>query len=1203
MNVDPRLIRYIQKDRWPLGLTIASGALAGILTIGQAYLLSQIVNRVFLTQARLSSVWGQLTWTALIIFGRGLMVWLNRGTAKTAAVHIKRHVRSLLLEHLDRLGPAYTQKEQSGELASTLVEGVEKLDAYITQYLPQLAISALIPTSILIFVFPRDPLSGAVLLVTAPLIPVFMILIGRTAQKMTDRQFQTMNRLAAQFLDSLQGLTTLKIFGRAEKRKRSIAETSDQFRSRTMKVLRVAFLSALVLELLATISTALVAVQIGLRLLYARISFQNAFFLLIIAPEFYIPLRRLGLYFHAGMEGKSAARRIFAILDEDPLGEDRQEPLTSPPRQFSTVQFEGVHFSYPDEPVPVLRDVNLSLNSGQRLALVGTSGGGKTTITQLLLGFFTPDRGHVRIDDQLLSEIDLAEWRSHIAWVPQEPILFHDTVAANLRVAKPEASQEELQAAVKAANLKEAIDALPQGYETPIGEGGIRLSGGEAQRLALARAFLKDAPLVLLDEPTSQLDPVTERQLMGATRRLMVGRTVMIIAHRLNTVYEADQILLVENGTIAAQGTHQELIGQSDLYRNFVSAYTTGWATTPAFDPTGSPHESQPPGRTDLGRPWDRTQNIQAVESEQRPSKSPARVFIRLLSFLGPHWQRVALSILLGTLTIASSVGLMGASAWLISAAALHPPLSHLSVAIVGVRFFGIARGISRYFERLTTHDVTFRILTRLRVWFYTALEPLAPARTMYHHAGDLLSTLASDVNALEDFYVRGIAPPLVAALIGTGTSLYLGTYHPRLGWMFLIFTVLVGLGIPLLTRHLSRSPGQAMSRRKSHLHTSVLDYLQGLPILAAYNRTSAYRQRCLQRENSLGSTQTSLGWITGINDGLSTTLTHLGMWSLLIAAVPLVENGSLSGVLLATVLMMALSSFEAVQPLSTSGQILSSSLQAGRRLFRVVDQDPEIVDPPHTPPLPSEPGIAIQNLTFTYPTETYPALHDLTLHLPAGKHAAVVGPSGAGKTTLLNLLLRFWDDPTRSIQLVPSGHPLSAYPQKCVRRLYSVIPQKGYFFHDTVLHNLKLAKPGSSLEEVVGSARSAGIHQIIQELPQGYLTMMGEMGARFSAGERQRLAIARALLKNAPVFLLDEPFANLDPVTEKRVLSDLFDNLKEKTLLLITHRLVGLDRMDEILVLDQGRVVERGHHQRLLANQGLYYQMWVTQNRIIASS
>ena len=487
-----RLLSLTHDTSLSLTLTVLSGLLAGFLTIWQSWLLSRVIDGVFLQQQTLAQVTTLLIFILLAISGRGFLTWLNEVAANAVAVRIKTDLRERLFAHILKLGPAYSRGQRTGELTTAAVEGIEALDAYFSQYLPQLVITALVPLSILFFVFPIDLLTGFVFLITAPLIPFFMIIIGKGAEAVTKRQYETLRLLSAHFLDSLQGLTTLKLFGQSKGQARNIAKISEQYRDTTLSVLRITFLSALALEMLATISTAIVAVEIGFRLLYRNMDFQPALFLLVLAPEFYMPLRALGARFHAGMNGTTAAKRIYEILDT-PVPELKVASYKlqgSEPSTFN-LQLENISFTYPNETTPALQNINLQIKQGQHLALVGKTGAGKSTLVQLLLGFIQPTQGNINY--QLL--ITNHHLHHSISWVPQRPHLFHTTIAANIKLGKADATHTEVIQAAKAARLHDFIESLPDKYETIVGESGARLSSGQAQQLALSLALrLKTDP-------------------------------------------------------------------------------------------------------------------------------------------------------------------------------------------------------------------------------------------------------------------------------------------------------------------------------------------------------------------------------------------------------------------------------------------------------------------------------------------------------------------------------------------------------------------------------------------------------------------------------------------------------------------------------------------------------------------------------------
>lgn len=1189
-----RLLTLTRDSRSALLLTVLSGFLIGLLTIAQAYLLSLTVNGVFLEAQPLAQVAGWLRLILVIIAGRAFLTWVNEVSANAVAVRIKTDLRQRLFSHILQLGPAYTRGQRTGELTTAAVEGIEALDAYYSQYLPQLVITALVPLSILVVVFPIDLLSGIVMLVTAPLIPFFMIMIGKGAEIVTKRQYQTLSRLSAHFLDSLQGLTTLKLFGQSKAHAKNIETVSNQFRDTTLGVLRITFLSALALELLATLSTAVIAVEIGFRLLYARMDFLEAFFILVLAPEFYLPLRMLGARFHAGMSGTTAAKRIYEILDipaiSNQLSVDSDQSV-----EVSSITFKDVSYTYPGETSPALDNINLQVNAGQHIALVGPSGAGKTTLVNLLLGFVQPTSGAITVNKELpLTNYQLLH---SIAWVPQRPYLFHDTLAANIRLGKPDATDGEMIEAARAAHLQEFIETLPENYETVIAEGGARLSGGQAQRLALARAFLKNAPILILDEPTSSLDPETETLLEGSTRRLMQGRTVITIAHRLNTIFRADQIIVLDEGQIIESGTHPELLARKGAYAAMVRTYQN------SREENREVSSETMNGKVENQEFKSPTSTFQSPTTKRLPVPNYP-IFIRLLTFLNGSWNWVALSVLLSTLTIGSSVALIGTSAWLISTAGLHPSVADLGVSVVGVRFFGITRGLFRYLERLVAHNVTFRLLARLRVWFYEKLEPLAPARLMEYKSGDLLARVIGDVETLENFYVRVISPSLTAGLIGMGVAIFFAFFFPLIALVLVVFFLILGLLLPMLSQIASRRSGQRLIRQRADIQSQLVDGIQGIADLLAFGRGAERLKQIWTRGEDYASTQKQMARINGLHSALGTLFTNLGVWLVLLLVIPQVTAGNIKGVMLGTFALMTLASFEAVLPLPLAAQMWNASREAARRLFEVVDAEPAVKEDLQYSIFDTQvsnielSGIEFSDISFTYPTQSIPALKNVTFNIPSGKSIAIVGPSGAGKSTLANLLLRFWDYEFGEITL--GGESLKTLDQAEVRKRFALVSQNNYFFNTTIRENLRLARRSASQEEIESAARAAQIHKFIMGLPTGYDTLIGEQGFRLSGGERQRLAIARALLKDVPILLFDEPTANLDPQTEKQVLETLLGTMGEKTSLLITHRLVGLENVDEILVMDDGHIVERGTHAGLLMQDGLYRRLWDLQNQIL---
>ncbi|MDG5766483.1 thiol reductant ABC exporter subunit CydD [Balneolales bacterium ANBcel1] len=559
-----------EKPAW-IALGILS-LLSASATIVLMYSLSVAVDAVFMRQASTDTIADTLYLLAAAIFVRGLLFWISEVVAQRSASRIKEYLRERLFEHMQRLGSGWTSRESSGELTATAVDGVEKLHAYYARFLPAGIHMMVVPAIIAVYVFGTDWLSGLILIVTGPLIPVFMSFIGMKAQDQTQKQWKTLGVLSSHFLDAVQGIRTLKIFNRTDDKQQEIADFSDRFRSTTMGVLKIAFLSGFVLELFASIATALVAVEIGVRLVEGHIGFQMGFFILLLAPEYYLPFRMFGAQHHAGMEGTEAAARIFEILETQPPENRETEPgshISSP----ISIECKDVSFAYPHSNRLVLEKCSFQLEPGTVTALVGMSGSGKTTIARLLTRQYLPVSGEILVNNTPLADCEEESWLSQVALVRQGIWLFDDTVLNNLGIARPGCSFEEVVEAATAAEAHSFIQRMPNGYHTRLGEGAARLSGGERQRLGIARALLKDAPFVILDEPSSALDPESEHKISLALERLLAGRTVLIIAHRLSTVRRADHILVLDQGRIRSGGKHDELLETDLLYRSMVTAY------------------------------------------------------------------------------------------------------------------------------------------------------------------------------------------------------------------------------------------------------------------------------------------------------------------------------------------------------------------------------------------------------------------------------------------------------------------------------------------------------------------------------------------------------------------------------------------------------------------------------------------------------
>ncbi len=567
-------------------------------------------------------------------------------------------------------------------------------------------------------------------------------------------------------------------------------------------------------------------------------------------------------------------------------------------------------------------------------------------------------------------------------------------------------------------------------------------------------------------------------------------------------------------------------------------------------------------------------------------------IFRRELRLLAPHRWWIVAGVLLGFLAIGSSIGLMAVSAWLISRAALISNVADVALAITAVRVLAISRAAFRYLERVVTHRATFRILSDLRVWFFAAVEPLAPARLEDHRSGDLLSRIAADIDSLEDLYVRVVVPPLVAVIVTAFAALLLGVFDPLLGAVLVVFLVLTGVVLPLCSRWIGRQPSRDLVTIRGELDAVLVDQVQGIADLVAFDQAQRHRQSALDLGAQLDRIGERLAIVRGLGAGLGALLASLAGITLLGIAIPLVTGGRLDGVYLALVPLAAIASFEAVQPLMQSMQLYDSTTAAGARLFELIDASPPVAEPAEPLPLPSSAGhdIVIRGLDFRYAPDLPLVLEHVELSIPEGGSLGLVGPSGAGKSTIVDLLLRFRELEVGTIAI--GGLDIRSCASESVRAMLGVVPQHVHLFNASIRDNLALGNAFATDQQMVEACRIAQVHDFIETLPAGYATRVGEDGVLLSGGERQRLAIARVVLKDAPILVLDEATANLDVETEERVMDALSAWMVGRTTLIISHRPEVAARADQVLLLEPpdpaGRGVSSGkapqievHHAR----------------------
>ncbi|MGW2556070.1 thiol reductant ABC exporter subunit CydD [Streptomyces sp. NPDC001635] len=1148
--IDPRLLRYARATRLFLVAVVGLGAVGAALVIAQAMLISEVVVGAFQHHHSAAELRTPLLLLVAVAAGRAVVSWLTELAAHRASAAVKSELRRRLLERAGALGPGWLAGQRTGSLVALATRGVDALDDYFSRYLPQLGLAVVVPVAVLARIVTEDWVSAAIIVATLPLIPLFMMLIGWATQSQMDRQWRLLSRLSGHFLDVVAGLPTLKVFGRARAQAESIKRITGEYRRATMRTLRIAFLSSFALELLATISVALVAVTIGMRLVHGDMDLYIGLVILVLAPEAYLPLRQVGAQYHAAAEGLSAAEEILAVLETPvPACGTRRLPE-------GEITFEGVSVRYPGRSSDAVSAVSLSIGAGETVALVGPSGAGKTTLLNVLLGFVEPGQGRVCVGGADLTTADLDEWRSRIAWVPQRPHLYAGTVTENVRLARPDADDAAVRRALADAGALEFVDALPAGADTVLGEDGAGLSAGQRQRLALARAFLADRTVLLLDEPTASLDGATEADIVEAVRRLAAGRTVLLVVHRPALLALADRVVRLDA---------QE------------QARTSG-PTRAGSVP--SPRQGTPPGA--------------AAHDERAPVTAPLRpagLFARVRAMAGPRRGRLTLALLFGSLAPASAVGLMATSGWLISRASQQPPVLYLMVAVTATRAFGIGRAVFRYAERLVSHDAVLRMLADTRVAVYRRLERLAPARLRTTRRGDLLTRLVADVDTLSDYWLRWLLPVGAALVVSAGSVGFTAWLLPEAGAVLAVGLLAAGVGVPLLTGAVAHRAERRLAPARGVLATRVTDLLTGtaeLTVAGALPERTAGTRRAdgvLTRIASRTATATALG------DGLTALVTGLTVAAAALVGARAVADGRLGGVAMAVVVLTPLAAFEAVTGLPLAVQYRQRVRRSAERVYEMLDAPEPVREPdlPRQAP-PSPFPLVLAGLTARHDGQERDALGGFDLTLEEGRRIAVVGPSGAGKTTLAQVLLRFLDADGGSYTL--GGTDAYDLDGDDVRRMVGLCAQDAHLFDSSVRENLLLARKNADEAELRDALARARLLDWADGLPDGLGTLVGEHGARLSGGQRQRLALARALLADFPVLVLDEPAEHLDLPTADALTADLLAATEGRTTLLITHRLAGLEAVDEVIVLVEGHVVQRGSYAELVATDGPLREM-----------
>lgn len=1213
---------------------MAGGVVLGLLALGAGIarfvFLGWLLAGVFRGEAW-SDLLPSIAGVAAMVLLRAALDHLRAVQAHRSAIAAQHVLRAKLYDRIVSLGPAWFANQRTGGIMLSVVDGVEQLETFFGTYLPQVAIAAVAPFAIFAVIAWWDLPVACVLLVAA-----LFSLFAPMAVHMLDRRAslarsQAMSAFGERFLDAVQGLPTLKSFGQGKTWGRRLAERARALSDQTFWVLSVSLLTRGAADLGIALGAALALTLGAWRVVDGQMSVEALLIVLMAGTEIFRPLRDLRSVLHRGMLGQSAADGIHAILqaqpDLPPAGTTRAASLTP------TIAFNAVTFSYSGRRA-AHRGLTFNVKAGERVAIVGPSGAGKSTIVRLLLREHDPESGSIVVGGHDLRALATGDLLAQIAIVAQDSTLFHGTIEDNLRLGKPDASAEALRNAARAANAHDFIMALPHGYDTRIGERGLQLSGGQRQRLAIARALLRDAPILILDEALSSVDTENEAVIQEALDRLMVGRTTLILAHRLASVIGADRTLVLDGGRVVEEGTHAELMQAQGLYHRLMHEQETV-ATSPdepapidAIDPRAAvmddaagPHRAadRRPGRAgefadglgeEQGNPRASEQsNGQAhryagAQADERAGPvlreldaDAAQVGWRdtiatLLSVIAPWRGTLILTIVLGVARVAAFIGVGVLSALVVAAVRDGREIDTLIIALL---ITAPLAALFHWLESWLAHAMAYKLLADMRIALFDKLERLAPAYLLRRRSGDLVALATQDVEMVEYFYAHTVAPAIVSVLVPLSVLGFLAVFSWPLAIALLPFLGYAMLS-PLRGRKRVDALGGEARSGLGALSAHITDTIQGLADIVAFQAEGRRRTEFLALAKHYGERRMRLLRDLSAQQAYFETATGLGGLAVAVLGTYLVTLGMLSAGMLPLLILIAVATFLPVSEISQVSRQLADTIAATRRLH-VVSHEPEpVVDGPLAPAAPAGgSAIVFDDVGFTYPGRTQPALRHLRVDIAAGSTVALVGPSGAGKSTVAGMLMRFWDVQSGAVRL--DGRDVRELELDGLRQRVALVAQDTYLFNDTLEANIRLARPDASAEDLAQALDHAALTAVVAQLPDGLATRVGERGAQLSGGQRQRIAIARAFLKNAPVLVLDEATSHLDTLSELQVRRALDKLMDGRTTLVIAHRLATIRHADMILVLKDGQLAESGRHDDLLLQNGLYAHLWHRQS------
>lgn len=1116
---------------------------------------------------------------AAAIIVRTAAIYLAQRSGDKAAFEAVRRVRSLVYDKLTALGPSYTETVPTAEAVQTSVEGATQLQVYFGGYLPQLFFSALAPITLFVLLAGQAGLPAALLLACVPVIPVSIMMVMRNAKKIGSEYWGSYVDLGGMFLEAVQGLTTLKVYQADRDWHKRINAESERFRVATMRLLVMQLRSICVMDLVVYMGAALGIIVAVVQLANGKVGFEAAFLIVFLSQEFFLPMRRLGSLFHTAMNGMAASRRMFGILDT-PEPERGDVELDG----RGDIELSDVSYAYGNR--TVLDQARATIARGSLVALVGESGGGKSTLAGIISGRKEAYRGSVRIGGVELRDATAASLMRAVTLVPTNGYLFAGTLRDNLLLAQPNATDTELLRALDRTRVATFVQANG-GLDMVINEGGTNLSGGQRQRVCMARALLHDSPIYVFDEATSNVDAASEAAIGEVIASLVGEHTVIVVAHRLSTIVNADQILVLKRGRIAERGTHDELLSDAGVYARMwnsqkqLSAYA--YADDEGAEDMSANAEDAVENADDAGTAVGASPT--AVSAAKPARRSAPSIMWRMMGLVRPLAGWLALAVALGSIGMLTAAFVPTFGAFGLMAALGHNALGFgLVAACVACAVCGIARGPLHYGEQLCNHYIAFRLLAHVRDLVFGALRQLAPAKLEGRGKGELVSLVTSDIELLEVFYAHTISPIAIALVCTVVFEAFLLAVSPELAGIALASYLCLGVLLPLVSSKACGAAGRQSREGAGKLGAYVLDSLRGAGESIQFAGGSDRSHTLGKLTDQVGAVDARLKRRQAASEAVADALILIANLTMLGRALQLVAAGAIDMAAAFVAVFTFVSSFGSVMAVSRLGASLQETLASGARVLDLLDEQPQCAEVTNGQDVDFA-GATAEHVRFSYAgghgansagdagaVAAGLILDDVTCTFEPGTMTCITGRSGSGKSTLLKLLMRFWDptDGTIAVSDVDARRINTA----SLRDNEAYMTQDTHLFCGTVRENLLVARADATDAELLDACRSASLTALIDRLPQGLDTPVAELGDSLSGGERQRIGLARIFLNDAPFILLDEPTSALDALNEASVMKAV-DELKRrgKTIVLVSHRDSTCAFADCSLSVEHGRL------------------------------